>query len=58
MENLVNKFRTDVENFLTEAQSQIDKGNKAAGVRARKASLDLEKALKEFRRKSLDSAKK
>ena len=58
MENLVNKFRTDVENFLTEAQSQIEKGNKAAGTRARKASLDLEKALKEFRKKSLEASKK
>lgn len=58
MENLVNKLRTDVDSFLAEAQSQIDKGNKAAGVRARKASLDLEKALKEFRKKSLEAAKK
>ena len=58
MENLVNKFRTDVDAFLQEAQSQIEKGNKAAGVRARKASLELEKALKEFRKKSLDATKK
>ena len=58
MEKLVNKFRTDVEVFLTEAQSQIEKGNKAAGTRARKASLELEKALKEFRKQSLESSKK
>jgi hypothetical protein len=58
MEKLVNKFRTDVDAFLSEAQSQIEKGNKAAGVRARKASLELEKALKEFRKQSLEAAKK
>jgi hypothetical protein len=58
MENLVNKFRTDVGNFLAEAQNQIDKGNKAAGTRARKISLELERALKEFRKKSLEAAKK
>ena len=58
MDKLVNKFRTDVEVFLTEAQSQIEKGNKAAGTRARKASLDLEKALKEFRKQSLEASKK
>jgi len=58
MDKLVNKFRTDVEVFLTEAQSQIEKGNKAAGTRARKSSLELEKALKEFRKKSLEATKK
>ena len=58
MDKLVNKFRTDVEVFLTEAQSQIEKGNKAAGTRARKSSLELEKMLKDFRKKSLEAAKK
>ena len=33
-------------------------GNKAAGTRARKASLELEKLLKEFRKASLEEAKK
>ena len=33
-------------------------GNKAAGVRARKASLELEKLLKEYRKVSLEAAKK
>ena len=31
---------------------------KAAGTRARKASLELEKLLKEFRKASLEEAKK
>ena len=33
-------------------------GNKAAGTRARKASLDIEKAMKEFRKASLEASKK
>ena len=34
------------------------KRNKAAGTRARKASLELEKVLKEFRKVSLEESKK
>ena len=37
--------------FAKDANSQIEKGNKAAGTRARKASLELEKLMKEFRLK-------
>ncbi len=37
---------------------QMVKGNKAAGTRARKASLELTKMFKEFRAKSIDAAKK
>ena len=33
-------------------------GNKSAGVRARKASLELEKLLKEYRKVSLEASKK
>lgn len=32
--------------------------NKAAGARARKASLAIEKAMKEFRKTSLEATKK
>jgi len=32
--------------------------NKAAGTRARKASLELEKLMKEFRKVSLEESKK
>jgi len=41
-----------------DAELQTEKGNKAAGTRARKASLELEKLLKEFRKASLEEAKK
>jgi hypothetical protein len=44
--------------FQTDSKLQAEKGNKAAGTRARKASLELEKTLKEFRKKSVDADKK
>ena len=40
-----------------DANAQVEKGNKAAGTRARKASLELEKLMKEFRKASLAAAK-
>ena len=43
--------------FAENAQLQIQKGNKAAGTRARKSSLELEKLLKQFRKESLDASK-
>jgi len=58
MDKLIEKLRTDAEVFFTEAQNQLEKGNAAAGRRARKISMDLEKALKEFRKQSVEVAKK
>ena len=57
MEKLIEKIRTEADAFLENAQNQVEKGNKAAGVRARKFSLELEKTLKEFRKKSLDASR-
>jgi hypothetical protein len=58
MENLVNKIKETFECFAADADSQVVKGNKAAGTRARKASLELEKLLKDFRKESIAFAKK
>ncbi|MVX37180.1 histone H1, partial [Myroides sp. LoEW2-1] len=44
--------------FQKDAALQIENGNKAAGTRARKASLSLEKLMKEFRKASLEDSKK
>lgn len=44
--------------FVEDAGLQIEKNNKAAGMRARKASVELEKLMKQFRKVSLDEAKK
>ncbi len=58
MKDLVGKLQADIEAFMKDAEAQIEKGNKAAGTRARKASLEMEKSLKAFRKKSLEHSKK
>ena len=37
---------------------QVEKGNKAAGTRARKAALELSKLFKDFRKLSVEESKK
>ena len=58
MEELVSKIKAEFESFTTDADLQIEKSNKAAGTRARKSSLDLEKLLKQFRKVSVEESKK
>ena len=58
MNELIAKIKELAEALLVDAAAQAEKGNKAAGTRARKASLELEKVLKEFRKVSLEEAKK
>ena len=58
MKDLVGKINATFEAFQKDATSQLESGNKAAGTRARKASLELEKLLKEFRKESLEESKK
>jgi hypothetical protein len=58
MNELIEKIKELSDALLIDAAAQAEKGNKAAGTRARKASLDLEKALKEFRKVSLEESKK
>lgn len=58
MKDLIEKINTSFETLKTDAELQAEKGNKAAGTRARKASLELEKLLKEFRKTSLEASKK
>lgn len=57
MEELISKIKAEFDAFTKDAALQTEKGNKAAGTRARKSSLDLEKMLKEFRKASLGEAK-
>lgn len=57
MKNLVENLKASFEAFAKDAALQVENGNKAAGQRARKASLDIEKALKEFRKKSIEASK-
>ena len=57
MEELIKKVAEAYAAFNADAALQCEKGNKAAGTRARKASLELEKLMKEFRKVSLEAAK-
>ena len=58
MNELIAKIKELSNSLLEDAALQAEKGNKAAGTRARKASLELEKVLKEFRKVSLKKKKK
>ena len=58
MKELVDQIKAEYDVFAQNAAAQVEKGNKAAGTRARKASLELEKVLKEFRKVSLEESKK
>ena len=58
MNELIEKIKELSDALLVDAAAQAEKGNKAAGTRARKASLELDKVLKEFRKVSLEESKK
>ena len=58
MKELITKIQESYQAFVKDANLQVENGNKAVGVRARKASLEIEKMMKEFRRVSLENAKK
>ena len=58
MKTLVENIAAQYEAFAKDAGLQVEKNNKAAGTRARKAALELTKLLKDFRKVSVDEAKK
>lgn len=50
---IIEKIEAIFAEFAKDAKAQAEKGNKAAGTRARVASLEIEKLMKEFRKASL-----
>jgi len=58
MKELIEKINAEFETFKAESESLAEKGVKAAGARARKSTLELEKMLKEFRKVSIEESKK
>jgi hypothetical protein len=58
MNELIEKINVEFETFKAETAALTEKGVKAAGPRARKSTLELEKLLKEFRKVSVEAAKK
>ena len=57
MKELVEKIQELYDALVKDAQLQVEKDNKAAGTRARKTSLAIEKLMKEFRKESLGVSK-
>ena len=57
MKELIEKVAALYAEFEKDAKAQLENGNKAAGTRARKSSLEIEKAMKEFRKASLEASK-
>lgn len=51
MKELLDQIEKLTSTFLKDAASQLDKGNRAAGLRARRASLELEPLLKRLKPK-------
>ena len=57
MKELVDQIKAEYDVFVKNADAQVEKVNKAAGARARKAALNLMKAMKEFRKQSNEATK-
>lgn len=57
MKELVEKVAEVFAAFEKDALAQAEGGNKAAGARARKASLEIERTMKVFRKASLEASK-
>lgn len=57
IEKLLQEIRQTSEALLSDGTLQSERGNKAAGLRARKTSLELERLTKAFRKASLEVVK-
>ncbi len=57
MKELLEQIKAACAEFETNATAQVEQGNKAAGSRARKQSLIIEKLMKQFRKESVEASK-
>ena len=57
IEQLLKEIRQASEALLTNGTLHSERGNKAAGARARKASLELERLTNAFRKASIEADK-
>lgn len=58
MNELFDNIMLKIIELSKDMQLNVKNGNKAAGARARKTTLELEKLFKQYRRKSVESSKK
>ncbi|WP_407676123.1 histone H1 [Phocaeicola sartorii] len=56
MKELIERLEQKTAELFRDARSQLDKGNKTAGLRARRTSLEMEPLLKQLRKMSLEIA--
>ena len=57
VQELFKEIEVKVNELLDEMRANVEKANKAAGKRARKLSLELEKLYKEYRKQSIERDK-
>ena len=57
MEELFESIENKMSEFYNDLKANVEQGNKSAGARARKASLKLEKLVKQYRKESVKTAK-
>ena len=57
MKELFDDIQSKMTELSKDMERNVHKGNKSAGVRARKATLELEHMFKEYRKLSIEAAK-
>ena len=57
MKELLEQINVEIAAFTENSAAQLEKGNKAAGTRARKAALQISKLMKDFREASVEFSK-
>lgn len=57
MKELFGNIQSKMAELTKDMERNVQAGNKAAGVRARRSTLELEKMFKQYRKLSIESAK-
>ena len=57
MKELFGNIQSKMADLTKDMERNVQEGNKAAGVRARRTTLELEKMFKQYRKLSIESAK-
>ncbi len=57
MKELFGNIQSKMAELTKDMERNVQEGNKAAGVRARRTTLELEKMFKQYRKLSIESAK-
>lgn len=58
MKELFGNIQSKMAELTKDMERNVQEGNKAAGVRARRTTLELEKLFKQYRKESIEAAKK